>query len=144
MAYILLSCTYSRIMPADALASVTVGRGAGVEAPRTAARPRRPTEGVLYLVLRRAGQRTVLHDCYFQVPLQVLRPLYLDDVGTAYIYLVSPCGGGVGGGGDTVPGGMAGGARARLTTPTATKLSATPGTPARPKLDTTIPACDVL
>ena len=59
---------------------------------------RRPNEGVLWLVLRRAGQRTVLHDCYFQVPLQVLRPLYLDEVGTAYVYLVSPCGGGGGGG----------------------------------------------
>ena len=61
-----------------------------------AVRPRRPNEGALRLVLRRVGQRTVLQECYFQVPLQVLRPLYLDDVGTAYVYLVSPCGGVVG------------------------------------------------
>ena len=69
----------------------------GVGAQVRAARPRRPNEGVLHLVLRRAGQRTVLQECYFQVPLQVLRPLYLDEVGTAYVYLVSPCGGVVGG-----------------------------------------------
>jgi urease accessory protein len=115
-----------------------------VEAQEKATRPRRPNEGVLCLVLRRTGQRTVLQDCYFQVPLQVLRPLYLDDVGTAYIYLVSPCGGVVGGDAYTVTVVVEAGARACLTTPSATKLYAAPGAPARQRLDLTLQAGAVL
>lgn len=105
---------------------------------------RRPNEGVLWLVLRRAGQRTVLHDCYFQVPLQVLRPLYLDEVGTAYVYLVSPCGGVVGGDVYTMTVVVEAGARACLTTPSATRLYAAPGAPARQRLDITLQAGAVL
>ena len=109
-----------------------------------AARPRQPHEGVLYLVLRRAGQRTVLQECYFQVPLQVLRPLYLDEVGTAYVYLVSPCGGVVGGDTYDMIVVVETGARVCLTTPSATKLYATPGAPARQRLDITLQAGAVL
>lgn len=112
-----------------------------MEAQKTA---RRPNEGVLWLVLRRAGQRTVLHDCYFQVPLQVLRPLYLDEVGTAYVYLVSPCGGVVGGDTYNMTVVVEAGARACLTTPSATKLYAAPGAPARQRLDLTLQAGAVL
>ena len=110
----------------------------------TAARPRRPNEGVLHLVLRHAGQRTVLQECYFQVPLQVLRPLYLDDVGTAYMYLVSPCGGVVGGDVYTMTVVVEAQARGCLTTPSATRLYATPGAPARQRLDLTLHAGAVL
>jgi urease accessory protein len=108
------------------------------------ARPRRPNEGALHLVLRRAGQRTVLQECYFQVPLQVLRPLYLDDVGTAYIYLVSPCGGVVGGDIYSMTVVVEPGARVCLTTPSATRLYATSGRPARQQLDITLHAGAVL
>src|SRR5215471_1040738 len=132
-------------MPAYACAGATMGMlGAGMEAQGIAAQPRRPNEGVLCLVLRRAGQRTVLHDCYFQVPLQVLRPLYLDDVGTAYVYLVSPCGGVVGGDTYDMTIVVEAGARACLTTPSATKLYATPGAPAQQRLDITLQAGAVL
>jgi urease accessory protein len=86
----------------------------------------------------------VLHDCYCQVPLQVLRPLYLDDVGTAYVYLVSPCGGVVGGDAYTMTVVMEAEARGCLTTPSATKLYATPGAPARQRLDITLQTGAVL
>lgn len=109
-----------------------------------AARQRRPNEGVLYLVLRRVGQRTVLQECYFQVPLQVLRPLYLDEVGTAYVYLVSPCGGVVGGDAYSMTVVVEAGARACLTTPSATRLYATSGAPAQQRLDITLQAGAVL
>ena len=109
-----------------------------------AARQRRPNEGVLCLVLRRAGQRTVLQECYFQVPLQVLRPLYLDEVGTAYVYLVNPCGGVVGGDAYSLTVVVEAGARACLTTPSATKLYATSGAPAQQRLDITLQAGAVM
>lgn len=108
------------------------------------ARQRRSNEGALRLVLRRTGQRTVLHECYFQVPLQVLRPLYLDETGTAYIYLVSPCGGVVGGDVYNMIVVVESGARVCLTTPSATKIYATHGTPARQQLDITLQAGAVL
>ena len=90
--------------------------------------------------MRRVGKRTALQECYFQVPLQVLRPLYLDDVGTAYVYLVSPCGGVVGGDNYSITVVVEAGARVCLTTPSATKLYATPGVPARQQLDITVHA----
>lgn len=110
----------------------------------TAARPRRPNEGALHLVLRCAGQRTALRECYCQVPLQVLRPLYLDDTGTAYIYLVSPCGGVVGGDVYTITVVVEAQARGCLTTPAATRLYATAGAPARQRLDFRLDAGAVL
>ena len=106
--------------------------------------PRRPNEGALHLVLRRVGQRTVLQECYFQVPLQVLRPLYLHDAGTAYKYLVSPCGGVEGGDVNSITVVVEPGARVCLTTPSATKLYAAPGLPARQQLDITLHAGAVL
>jgi urease accessory protein len=86
----------------------------------------------------------VLHECYFQVPLQVLRPVYLDDVGTAYLYLVSPCGGVVGGDVYTMTVVVEAQARCCLTTPAATRLYATAGAPARQRLDVTLHAGAVL
>ena len=88
MAHILLHIqtatqTATQRLPAPQQAPRWPVQGVGVEEQVIAARPRRPNEGALRLVLRRAGPRTVLQECYFQVPLQVLRPLYLDDMGTA-------------------------------------------------------------
>jgi urease accessory protein len=118
--------------------------GVGIGEQVRTARPRQPNEGSLHLVLRHAGQRTVLQECYFQVPLQVLRPLYLDDVGTAYIYLVSPCGGVVGGDIYSMTVVVEPGARVCLTTPSATKLYATLGMPAQQHLEITLHAGAVL
>src|SRR5713226_5007199 len=119
--------TATKRLPAPHQAPWWPVQRAGVGGQVRAARLRRPNEGVLHLVLRRAGQRTVLQECYFQVPLQVLRPLYLDEVGTAYVYLVSPCGGVVGGDAYSLTVVVEEGARACLTTPSATKLYATSG-----------------
>lgn len=100
--------------------------------------PRRPNEGVLNLGLRQVGHRTVLHDCYAHVPLRVLRPVYLDDTGTAYLYLLNPCGGVLGGDTYTIQATLDAGAQAYVTTPSATKLYAAPGQPACQQLDFTL------
>jgi len=70
--------------------------------------------------------------------------LYLDDVGTAYVYLLSPCGGVVGGDVYSMTVVVEAGARACLTTPSATKLYATSGAPAQQRLDITLQADAVL
>jgi urease accessory protein len=105
---------------------------------------RRPNEGRLQLVLRRRGQRTVLQDCYFQVPLQILRPLYLDETGAAYVYVISPCGGVVGGDTYTLGFVLEAGAHACVTTPSATKLYATTGAVARQHITCTLQAGAIL
>ena len=88
---------------------------------------RRPlNRGVVELSLRRSGPRTVVRDAYFQTPLQIMRPYYLDDSGTAYVYLLSPGGGVVGGDRYAITVTLEAGARACLTTASATKLYASP------------------
>jgi urease accessory protein len=69
----------------------------------------------------------VVQDCYSRVPLQVLRSLYLDDTGTAYVYLLNPGGGVLGGDIYSIAVTVETGAHAYLTTPSATKLYAAPG-----------------
>ncbi len=103
-----------------------------------AAHQPRPNEGVLQLGLRRIGQRTVLHDCYAHVPLRVLRPVYLDDTGTAALYLLNPCGGVLGGDTYSIHVTLDAGAKAYLTTPSATQLYATQGAPAQQHIDFTL------
>ena len=90
----------------------------------------RPNEGVLQLRLHQNRSRTVIQDCYAHVPLRVLRPVYLDDTGTAAIYLLNPCGGVLGGDRYTIHVTLGPQAQAYLTTPSATKLYATPKAPA--------------
>lgn len=53
----------------------------------------RPT-GELSLVFRkRTDGKTTLAKQYFKLPLQVMKPHYQDDDGTAYVYLLNPSGG---------------------------------------------------
>ena len=104
----------------------------------------RPHAGMLQLVLRHTGTRTVIQDCYYHVPVQVLRPVYLDDCGTAYVYLLNPCGGVLGGDTYTLQVTLQAGARAYLTTPSATKLYAARDTVARQHIDITLQAGSVL
>lgn len=106
--------------------------------------PSRPYAGTLRLYLRRTPQRAVLQECYSQVPLQVMRPLYLDDVGTAYLYLLSPCGGVVGGDAYQISVVAEAGARVCVTTPAATRLYATTGALASQRFDITLHAGAVL
>ena len=99
---------------------------------------RRPNEGVLNLGLRQVGNRTVLHDCYAHVPLRVLRPIYPDDTGVAYLYLLNPCGGVLGGDTYSIQATLDAGAQVYITTPSATKLYAAPDQPACQQLDFTL------
>ena len=99
---------------------------------------RHPVAGVLQLGLRRSGERTVLYDCYARTPLRVLRPLYLDDTGMAYLYLLNPCGGVVGGDTYTLRIALDTGAHAYVTTPSAMQLYATLDAPAEQRIDLTL------
>lgn len=99
---------------------------------------RHPNQGVLHLVFRQSGARTVLQDCYARVPLRVLRSLYLDNTGTAYIYMLNPCGGVLGGDTYTITATVEAGAQAYLTTPGATKLYATRTVAARQDITLTV------
>jgi urease accessory protein len=106
--------------------------------------PRRPNEGILKLGLSRRGAQTVLHDCYAHVPLRVLRPVYLDDTGTATLYVLNPCGGVVGGDTYTIDVTLAPRAQAYMTTPSATKLYATAAAPAYQRITFTLESGAVL
>ncbi len=99
---------------------------------------RQPNEGVLQLGLRRYGDRTVLHHCYAHTPLRVLRPVYLDDSGAAYLYILNPCGGVLGGDTYCIDMILEADAHAYVTTPSATKLYAAPEQPARQHIQVTL------
>jgi urease accessory protein len=99
---------------------------------------------VVYLVLQQTGSRTTIQDYYAHPPLQVLRSVYLDDTGTAYIYLLNPGGGILGGDRYRITVTLQAGARAYVTTPSATKLYATPSAAAQQWIDFTLQAGAVL
>ncbi len=99
---------------------------------------RHPSSGVLQLALKQIGGRTVLYDSYAQAPLRVLRPLYLDDSGTAYLYLLNPSGGVLGGDSYTIEIILDPNAQALVTTPSATKLYAVLDEPACQRIRATI------
>jgi urease accessory protein len=138
---------YGRTVP---ICRTGVSRGSGVghqglgHGDKLAAQRRRPNDGVLQLVLRRVGARTVVQDCYYRVPLQVLRPVYLDNTGTAYVYLLNPGGGVLGGDTYTITVTVEAGAHAYLTTPSATRLYAAPGAATRQHVEFTLHAGAVL
>lgn len=96
--------------------------------------------GVVELSLRRSGPRTVVRDAYFRTPLQIMRPYYLDDSGTAYVYLLSPGGGVVGGDRYAITVTLEAGARACMTTASATKLYASPNRMARQRFEAILQA----
>jgi urease accessory protein len=90
---------------------------------------------MLQLVLGTAGSRTVVKDRYAHAPLQVMRPIYLDDTGTAYIYVLNPCGGILGGDTYTLRVTLEPGAHACITTPAATQIYTAREAPARQQVD---------
>ena len=69
-----------------------------------------------------------------------MRPYYLDDSGTAYIYLLSPGGGVVGGDHYAISVTLEAGARACMTTASATKLYASPNSMARQRFEAILQA----
>ena len=118
--------------------------GAHVEAEDVPASPRRPQHGMIYLVLQQTGSRTTIQDYHAHSPLQVLRSVYLDDTGTAYIYLLNPGGGILGGDRYQITVLLQAGARAYVTTPSATKLYAAQNAAAQQWIDLTLQAGAVL
>jgi urease accessory protein len=104
----------------------------------------KPNQGMLQLILHLAGTRTAIKDCFYHVPLQVLRPVYRDDTGMAYVYLLNPCGGVVGGDHFDLSITLQAGAHAYVTTPSATKLYAAPQRPARQTIAFTLETNSVL
>jgi urease accessory protein len=90
---------------------------------------------MLQLVLGTAASRTVVKDSYAHAPLRVMRPIYLDDTGTAYIYVLNPCGGILGGDTYVLRVTLEPGAHACITTPAATQIYTARETPARQQVD---------
>jgi urease accessory protein len=92
-------------------------------------------DGFLRLQFARSGARTILAKSRFTLPLQALTPLTLDD-GTAYLMLLNPTGGVLGGDHLVTEIVQEAGTRVCLTTPSATRIYRTSGRPAL--LETTI------
>lgn len=86
-------------------------------------------DGFLGLQFERRGPATILSHCRYTLPLQALTPLTLDD-GTAYLMLLNPTGGVVGG--DHLVTRIVQGARTHvcLTTPSSTRVYRTARDPA--------------
>ncbi|HTV57346.1 MAG TPA: urease accessory protein UreD [Verrucomicrobiae bacterium] len=78
-------------------------------------------DGSLSLGFERRGSRTVLSRCRFTLPLQVQRAVSLDDA-TSYLMLLNPTGGVLGGDFLSARIHVGPGARACLTTPSATRV----------------------
>ncbi|NLU49711.1 MAG: urease accessory protein UreD [Syntrophomonadaceae bacterium] len=83
--------------------------------------------GRLQLNLEVAGYKTVLRDGTWTAPLKVAKPLYLDDSGEAFIYLMNPSGGMVRGDIYTLDINLGAKAEVYLTTQSATRIYRTPG-----------------
>ena len=92
--------------------------GASLAAARAA---RVGRDGALRLRFERRGSATVVTGCRYTLPLQVLAPVALDDP-AAVVSMLNPTGGLVGGDRLTIDVGVAEGAHAVLTTPSATRV----------------------
>jgi urease accessory protein len=92
-------------------------------------------DGFLRLQFERRGARTILAQSRFSLPLQAMAPLTLGD-GTAYLMLLNPTGGVLGGDHLAAEIIQQAGTRVCLTTPSATRIYRTSGRPAI--LETTI------
>lgn len=86
-------------------------------------------DGALRLVFERRGAATVLAACRSTLPLQVLAPVALDDA-AAVVSMLNPTGGVLGGDRLSVEVEVGPGARACLTTPSATRVYRSSGPPA--------------
>jgi urease accessory protein len=85
---------------------------------------------VLRLGFERRGDRTVLTERRFTLPLQALEPLDLDGSGAATLLLLNPTGGVVGGDVLDTSVALGAGSRVCLTTPAATRVYRSTGAPA--------------
>lgn len=87
-------------------------------------------DGYLSLEFERRGQRTELTRCRFRLPLQVTKPSYVDEDSSAYVLLLNPAGGLVGGDSLETTIRLRKGSRVCLSTPSATSVYRTVDCPA--------------
>ncbi len=87
-------------------------------------------DGALRLAFEQRSGRTVLTERRFTLPFQVLEPISLDHDGSAYLMLLNPTGGLVGGDHLVADMTIGAGSHVCLTTPSATKVYRTLGPPA--------------
>ena len=87
-------------------------------------------DGYLLLELDRRRERTEFARCRFRLPLQVSKPCYLENDGTAFVLLLNPAGGLVGGDDLQTEVVLRKEARACLSTPSATAVYRSLGPPA--------------
>jgi urease accessory protein len=86
-------------------------------------------DGSLFLRFVRRGSSTILTGCRFELPLQVLAPIQQED-GSAYLLLLNPTGGVLGGDRLNTTIELGPHSHARLSTPSATRVYKTAGAPA--------------
>jgi urease accessory protein len=91
-------------------------------------------DGHLSLCLREKDCKTYLANSLFRLPLQIIRPFYLDDSGCATLFIINPCGGLVGGDALRMHVDLEERAHLLLTTQSATKVYKTLGHPASQKM----------
>jgi urease accessory protein len=84
--------------------------------------PRTGRQGRAELYFSRRGPHTILHRRYTTLPAQLIRPFYWDDSGRAYVYLLTPTGGMLGGDRLDMHLVLEPGAQVCLTTASATKV----------------------
>ena len=102
---------------------------AGFAKPSFSSLDRVGRDGYLRLGFQQRFGRTILGRCLFRLPLQALTPVELDD-GTAYLMLLNPTGGLVGGDCLLTQIVLEAGTRVCLTTPSATRVYRTLAQPA--------------
>jgi len=90
-------------------------------------------QGRAELYFSRRGQQTILHRHYTTLPAQVIRPFY-EDGRRAYVYLLTPTGGMLGGDRLEIRIVLEPGAQVCLTTASATKVHPSAGAPAEQSL----------
>jgi urease accessory protein len=90
-------------------------------------------QGRAELYFSRRGRQTILHRHYTTLPAQVIRPFYADG-GRAYVYLLTPTGGMLGGDRLEIRIVLEPGAQVCLTTASATKVHPSAGAPAEQAL----------
>lgn len=112
-------------------------------APEPAATAGVGRAGRLRLRFGRAGGVTELAACYFELPLQALPAIALDD-GAALLHLLNPTGGVVAGDQLALEIALAAGAHAVITTPSATRVYRSTGATARQDVRLTLAAGAVL
>ena len=91
-------------------------------------------DGCAELQFIRRGRRTILQRCYTTLPARIIRPFYAEESGRAYVFLLTPTGGMLGGDRLDMHIVVGPGAQVCLTTASATKVHPAADVPAEQSL----------